>query len=522
MGGKWTVYTLFLVEDEALELELLRDHMDWTGLDIRIAGTARNGKRAWEQIQIMQPDIVLTDVRMPIMDGLRLASLIREQFDWMKVVFLSGHDEFAFVQSAIESGAVGYLLKPVDGQELAAAMAKVKEEVDKARLLRLSKAMLAEKHLERMLLLRDRQACEREWQQLAGLFPSFRDALFVSGLIVLDRSGKSCSSAPLRMPDHDEMAKLVRAELKNAGAEGVVARAGEGEWFVAVCADGKDAGSLWPRLSAAVRKAWGITVTIGAIDRPARLTEAPDLLREAREFADERFYLGHGRIVSAADVRSRNVEAASDHARLPVLTSLEDLPEAMEKIDGCFRDYALRRLPGRRLKPYLIDWLEGLSEKLAKYDDWPAQGAGGIEEWRREIAGCDTFETLNTFVLDLLRKVCDYIADKRRDRHARLVQEVVNLIEARYAEPLTIEYLAGRVYLSPNYLRALFKEKKGCTIHEYLTQVRLCRARELLRDRKLKIKDVARQVGYDNTSYFCSFFYKTQGVTPNEYRKRFL
>ena len=105
-------------------------------------------------------------------------------------------------------------------------------------------------------------------------------------------------------------------------------------------------------------------------------------------------------------------------------------------------------------------------------------------------------------------------ARARRGRFARLI--------GRRALQANDDYLAGKVYLSPNYLRVLFKEKMGCTVHEYLTKARLTRALELLSDKTLKIHDVSRQVGYDNTSYFCSFFYKTQGVTPNEYRKKFL
>ena len=124
-------------------------------------------------------------------------------------------------------------------------------------------------------------------------------------------------------------------------------------------------------------------------------------------------------------------------------------------------------------------------------------------------------------MLELTGRLCSQLGDRQQDRHMQLVRQVRDIIDREYHDSLTIDYLA-KVYLSPNYLRVLFKEKTGCTVHEYLTRIRLGKSLELLRDKSLKIHDVARKVGYDNTSYFCSFFYKTQGVTPNEYRKKFL
>jgi YesN/AraC family two-component response regulator len=521
------VYTLFLVEDEELELDLLREHIDWAGMDIRVVGAARNGRRAWEQIQEVQPDIVLTDVRMPIMDGLRLALLIQERFDWMKIVFLSGHDEFAYVKSAIESGAVGYLLKPVDPKELSGVMVKVKEEVAKANMLRLSKQMLTDKHGENFLLRSDKAVRDQAWLELTSLNPSYKLEIFASALISVDHpQGGGVFSEPFRMPEHEELVRLVREQMKAVGAEGIVTGAGEGEWFVLVCrADGLDAGNLWHRLSAAVRAAWEIFITIGICDREGLLSDARNMLFEARKAAEERFYLGHGHIVHSGDViRSRMEPDDYNDGYAGLLSKMnpQELPDIMKDIDPYFERLIERRIPREQMLVRLTEWLRGLSAELVKYNDWPASGLGDIDEWEQTIARQDTLEGVKNYIVGLLHIIRDYIENKQQDRHAQLMQEAADIIHSQYAEQLTIEYLAGRVYLSPNYFRALFKEKKGCTVHEYLTRVRLQKALELLRDRTLKIKDVAIKVGFDNTSYFCSFFYKTQGVTPNEYRKKFL
>jgi two-component system, response regulator YesN len=166
--------------------------------------------------------------------------------------------------------------------------------------------------------------------------------------------------------------------------------------------------------------------------------------------------------------------------------------------------------------------LRTIASELAKYEDRAAIGVGELSDWLQAAGEAESAEALKDCLLSVVERICSHYENRQQDRHMQLVQTVSDIIEREYADALTIEYLAGKVYLSPNYLRVLFKEKKGCTIHDYLTKIRLGKSVELLRDRTLKIQDVARKIGYDNTSYFCSFFYKTQGVTPNEYRKKFL
>ncbi|WP_309119994.1 response regulator [Paenibacillus sp.] len=501
--------TIFLVEDEVVELEHLQEHIAWEDMGLRVVGAARNGKRAWAQIQELRPDIVLTDVRMPIMDGLRLAALVQERFDGIKVVFLSGHDEFAYVKSALESGAIGYLLKPIDPGELANVMAKVKAEVSKARLVRRSKQALVEKQVEALLTAGDPERRRSAWGELTGVAPAYRDRLFEGGVL-------RCAAAP------DAIDRLAREAMGAADDDVVVATSGEGERFVAISVSASD-GRAWDRLAAAFAER-GLLASVGVRNRAGPLSDAPDMLAEARLAAEQCFYDGFGRAYRSGETSVPLEAEEGDDGMVDVAAKMspEGLPGLLEAIEAAFDRMAERRVPRELVCKRAAEWLQGLSAELEKYGDWPERGLGGFESWRRAVEAQRTIGEAKTYVASLLRNVCAYVEDKARDRNAQVVTEVAAYIDAHYAEPLTIESLAGKAYLSPNYLRSLFKEKRGVTIHDYLTSVRLRRSLELLRDRSLKIKDVAGGVGYDNTSYFCSLFYKTQGVTPNEYRKKFL
>lgn len=143
---------ILLVDDEPLELQALRDHVDWNGLGIGHVDTARNGKAAYDSILEQEPDIVITDVHMPVMDGITLARKIHDLNQHIKIIFLSGYDDFSYVQSALQLGASDYLLKPFTAEDIENVIGKVKEERSRDLLFSHSLETLEQQLLERLCL----------------------------------------------------------------------------------------------------------------------------------------------------------------------------------------------------------------------------------------------------------------------------------------------------------------------------------------------------------------------------------
>jgi YesN/AraC family two-component response regulator len=522
--GGYGVFSIFLVEDETIELDLLKDYIDWAGMGIRVVGSANNGRKAWKQIQTLLPDIVLSDVRMPIMDGLQLATLIQERFDWMKIVFLSGHDEFAYVKSALSAGAVGYLLKPVDPDELFDVMSKVKEEVEKANLLRRTKQMLVDKNIEDLLSETSSESAEQSWLDLTKLDPKYLSQVYICALVQVDDSHAIPDVTAKLLKEQDDPLQVFHSLMEAFSLSGTFIRLSADRWILAVpCTEGLDLQSFWQALSESIRKTWEWSATIGVCEEAGLLSQARDMLKEAEKAVEERFYRGSGNVIYSGEVQEESKEHDSLGVQaLPEKLHWSILPDSKEEVGRIFDSMARLRVPRKTVYQVTSNLIQGIISELSKYENWEDKGFGSSSEWNQALAKIESVAGIKGFVQDLLDRASGYLEEKHQDRHAVLVQQVADIIDNEYPEALTIEYLAGRVYLSPNYLRVLFKEKKGCTVHEYLTTVRLLKALELLRDRKLKIHDVARNIGFDNTSYFCSFFYKNQGVTPNEYRKKFL
>lgn len=133
------MYSVLLVEDEKLELETLRDYVDWKSLGITRVYTARNGKRALEYVEEYDPDIVITDIQMPVMGGIELANRIVEGGYPCKIVFLTGYGDFEYVKAAFHVRAVDFILKPFTVEEIAQCMKRVEQEIEKTGRRRIQK-----------------------------------------------------------------------------------------------------------------------------------------------------------------------------------------------------------------------------------------------------------------------------------------------------------------------------------------------------------------------------------------------
>lgn len=149
------MHTILLVDDERLELDTLQNFVPWSEMGFEIVGTAKNGKEALAKIGELLPDIVITDVKMPIMDGIEFATIARGLLPHLKIVFLSGHDDFLYVKSALHVEAMGYLLKPLDMGELRSLMEKVKLRCAEEQQVKLSSRALAIQYIKDLLNEKD-------------------------------------------------------------------------------------------------------------------------------------------------------------------------------------------------------------------------------------------------------------------------------------------------------------------------------------------------------------------------------
>lgn len=517
------MYRILLVDDEKLELDAIARYIRWEDMDISVAGTARNGREGLRMQEELKPDIILTDVRMPIMDGLEFARKAKQRDKNVKIVFLSGHDEFQYIKAALTMEAMGYLLKPIDSAELAQLMQRVVLKCEEDKQLSESAEGLKEK-LVRSLAAEASPPARREWVRRLSMLPR--------------PIPSACDYAVCQITwdaaDAREQADLLESlsSAADAASPGSYVWRADERRFGALAFLAGESGldavrRFWIDIIEGVRGRTGIVLTVGVSSTGRYLEQLPELWEEARQAHNGKFYEGTGTVLLAGDAKPLPGAAAplppAAVAERVCLAVAHPNPEALAaELNGFFAPFREGRIRKDAVIAGTMQLATEISRRFAPLMESPEPG--------REIPGPDwqtimepqSLDQLQALLADWCGRMMDRIREKDHDKNLPIVRQIRELIESRYSEPLTVEELASRVYLSPNYIRTLFKEKTGETILEYMTKVRIERASGLLRDRSRKIREIARSVGYENVSYFCSLFQKHRGVTPNEYRKKLL
>ncbi len=480
------MYSVLLVEDEKIELETLKNFVNWEKLGIEKVYTARGGRSALECVAANEPDIVITDIQMPGMTGTELARIIREEGYGCKIVFLTGYDRFEYAKTAIQVGAEDYLLKPFQVEEVEQLVSRILEKIRQERRSQ-EDARIA---MGRMIAnacfgkLKDAETAAKMYFQKGGIETRFSLVGFYG--LAADQADQLVS-LPETLCGFRKEDLFITVFPGTLPVEGLLDRLAE-------------------RGSNASR-----TVRCGETVPFSQLQHACEQLVR---YQDELFFAPAGtRLVADRDSVCTNAgmpdQAGKDSIVLEAIQSGEE-KRALQAL----REYLLAQRPlgkqGCIRQAY--DLYRSIRDKMPQEERDPAKE----QELADHILSSDTLEALEAGMAGFVQACCGLY---QRDHGDYLENWVRHYVSSHYMEPCTAEEMAEQLRMSPNYLRKKFKEATGQTLLEYLTDVRLTMAAQLLKHRATKVKEVSLQVGYENFSYFTHIFTKKYGVTPNEYKK---
>lgn len=532
------MYRVLLVDDEALELEALKNYVDWEGMGMEVAGTARNGRDAWEKILAGEPDVVITDIQMPVMDGITLAGKIVHLNRQIRIVFLTGYDEVEYLKAAIKVSASDYILKPFSDEAVRAAMEKVRGEMEKEALmqnsLREGRSALIRKAcmgagpsgecLERLRQLGELEQ-EGDWygimqfygisvksiamsleNQLSEILSVWQEerrlTVVVKGYVHIRDCAGRISGLLMKLADLPCNGVYFERRVSGSGlreAYRVLESCEEHMFYqeqqtlIGVGWEAEDRGHAAGYVHGQADRDDGARVHGGAVrhiqgqvDR-----EEPDrqLTDRVRRQLTENIMAGSREGTEAAAALLFDAFVEGRIARPAVIRCLDKLLYQIERM--CMIERSREEM--RRLLQHTMDKVE------------KAVNIGQIRE----------------AVLEYLRAMAAYNAEDIPDTGEYVVQKVKEYIHRNYAVQFTSADLAGEIHLSQNYIRSIFKEGTGKTVLEYLTEYRFEKAGELLRRAGAKVKEVSVAVGYENVPYFCTLFTRIYGMTPGEYHKKY-
>lgn len=542
------MYRLLIVDDEPAVRAGLRAYFDWAAYGIEVAGEADDGDVALEMITRDQPDLILTDVRMPTMDGITMSQCISAEYPSIKIIFVSGHDDADYLKSAMKVSAVDYIFKPVNLQELSTVIKRVIADLDAESSERIHKQELLVKLKEGMPLLREkfllsmiREGAPKsemaERVSFLGLNLPVNASYWVMVVSVDDLADVMASRSERDRQLLWYSVLNIYEELLDTHMRGYAFEHRTGE-FVGVLQGSEPGGDSATEAAEALFALAGdlrsnlerwlkIGVTIGISDLAGGLSGLAPAYKQAREAADYKWYLGKNRIITMdslvgpvqEDGAMRRYDYELNEKLISALKA-DDEDKISEAVEMIFSSLSYTRPDGLKYGRNLcMQLVLGIGQLLMEL------GAGDPEleimeaELTEALYAKETLKDMRGLIESYLATVGEHIREKRTGKVANVVERVRGYIDQNYANGgLTVADIGKAVYLSSTYVSLLFKQETGQTVGEYLTQVRVDNAKKLLRDPQYKFYDICYAIGYTDPSYFTKLFKKVTGVTPSAYR----
>lgn len=518
---------VLIVDDEPIIRNGLKSFIDWGKLGLVLEGDCANGKEALAVFSKAKIDILITDIKMPVMDGLELTRQALALNPNVKIILISSYNEFEYVREGMKQGAIDYLLKPtLEAEELIAVLLRCKELLARGRM----QAAFQQQLIVQTALL-DRKRLEHD--VVRSLVSGDPGARF-SDLFGMDLDGGSYVCAYVKADGlnewqetygnlhigmmYEDMQTLFY-DWSERGCAPILS--GEGLLLIYPGAykhdrDDEHRQSL-ADFQALVAGELSISVTIGYC--LALETEWLEIgMRRGRLAAGRRFYEGTGRIYASNEAdaeahadRRPEMEEQSRHAMQETLRS--------DRSPAAVIDSFVTRWRTERPSPELV---RRQSYELLTAFSYRNGDAKTLFDFRELIRRCDTISQLEAAIRGLAAEMEQpnqlRLADKGHG--AQLITKAMEYIKLHYREELTLQDVADSIHVSKSYLSNLFKKQSGHNFIDYLIDLRLHEAKRLLIQNEIKIYEAAERSGFNDVKYFSKLFKKMTGMTPVEYRDK--
>ena len=534
------LYRILLVDDEEEVRKAIIRNIEWEKLGFQMAQDAENGEDALEKIEQLKPDVIMTDIRMPYMDGLTLTKRIRQKYPSMKILIFSGYDDFEYAQQAIKLNVTEYILKPVNVEELTGILNRVRENLDEEIAQRRDVSMLRRRYLSSLPIIRElflndlvqgnveeADICPKLEEYGVDILNARKLTAAVVSLEPEERL-KGRDSSPLQQERKlipISVRGLVEDRLRDYFRFTSFISAGGITFIAAIDQDSTQTGliDLLADACKEVQRILGITVTIGvgySTQRPERIGESYQSAVDALGYkaivgTGGTIYINDMEPVSRGKLQLNPKDETELENRIKFGTP-ETIGEAVREIAGRMED---TRAHASQYQVYRFSLINCIMRLMQQYDMDLRQIFDAEGDVIRLMGSGHGREEFPVWLTRVACRMNEFI-NRRRDNTARqVIEEAKQYIQDHYQEPdLSVEMVCRQLHMSPAYFSTIFRKETGKTCVTYLTDVRLNRAVELLNQTSDKTYVIARKVGYQEQNYFSYVFKKKFGVSPTKYR----
>lgn len=521
------MYNVLLVDDEMLDLEAMKVFVPWEELNMNVVAAVNNAFLAQDIIEKEDIDILVTDVRMPNMSGLELARRALEKQETMKIVFVSGYQDFNYVKQALTMNAVNYVLKPMDDEELITSLQQVKKELQMEQT-RVHREQAMTQYIpivknELLLRLLEGTADTEVLRLLADEYQlkELDTNYYVAVLEVDDLSWLSFTQEGQVIQQLST--KLQMSLITAANQIGIqhICKLLNDKYAI-IATDIEQLYMLAKRMEQSLADEIARTVTIGIGTERDSLLELSKSYDEALKATEYKMFHGKGRLIFYNELKLTTI-ADGEFLDMQLDTLLQAMADYdLVKIHDELAQFYMtaQQLQSKYMIHHftlyiiskLINYMESLGEDLLQVLNLDIKDFEILQRY-------ETMDDIHSWLRKKIFELSEKLHNRMKGKNWRVIQQIMDDLKTRLNENITLKDVADKHFFSPNYLGLIFKETTGQNFSEYLIMLRMQRAGELLRETNMKVYEIADHVGYRYLPYFSRQFKEHFGMSPLEYRK---
>lgn len=541
LGGKiMGLYRIMIVDDEEeIRLGIIKK-IDWESNGFVIVGDAENGQDALEKAEKIQPDVIMTDIKMPFMDGLELGKKISELMPSTKIIIFSGCDDFEYAHRAIQINVIEYILKPINSMELIEVLKRLKIQLDHEYDEKRNLQTLYKHYVETLPVIREQfligaiegRITKNQWEEQSEKLDVDFKAKYLS-VALIHADGTLISEEENSVSIQKDSA-LISISIKKIVDENmgkyckfisfpysdmivVIGNFEEKEDILVFIRGINEVCKIYERII-------GLTMSAGVGYVYNNPLEIRFSYRSAQSALDYRFVLGTGKAIYIDDVEPDNsIQLQFDEQEERFMLNaikISSEEEIAETIDKLFRKIEDLLLPFNKYRIYIMEIMTSILKLVQAYNL-------DIDEIFGENFNCysyletfDSIDEVKKWFIKKAIKVSICIKRERINSSMLLVEKAKQYIKENYNDyDISVEKLCSKLHVSPTYFSTIFKRETEMNFVNYLTTVRLEQAVKLLNTTDDKTYMIADKVGYPEANYFSYVFKKKFGVSPSKYRK---
>ena len=517
------MYKVLIVDDERLIRMTLQNMLDWKELNCDVVAAVKDGIEAYGVFQKVHPDLIITDLKMPQMDGIELIRKVKEERADTQIIALSNYSDFELVRDAMKAGAADYLLKvTLDKEQLEKAVRQRLVHCESAQEKEDSEEIKWLNHIKQtLLLIKNQEKIEKEDAYLESAFvqpykKEYQVAYLHVDNIHLFYEEKYEEYEKLEKFLYDQMRDSVPLDIEfrsfflNHHTAIILLQGGQKQRMANIC----------HTMIRNIQQYLNVQISFVLSNVMEDIKDFYQCCGDVFAASRNHFYRGSGTLMFVEEKEEYvdlDVAHMSWHKDIMEAMSTRDFQKAEKMLEESFNMMEKECIEPYQVIEYYIFILHNIEgNEMVKGH----KNMYSLDTIVMNLRHCDTFSKLKEVLMEGFVLVEEWLKDENFNRYRQEVVDVMNYLDENYQEKLSLKEIAEHFSMSESSLSHLFKNETGMNLKSYINEKRMKKALELLSNESFKIKDVAAQIGMEDQLYFNRVFKKYYDLSPSDYRKK--